>query len=182
MANFSTQGDGLLIWQSACLLRQPSGVQYTEPEFENVYGAQELIPRNRFRQARYICWRNRFLGYLMFTNSGSDISQTYKMEDISKGQANTPARQKISTLSILKYKQTSMELESTPKQRGGPDKEQLELPVGGAGPKPVLQEAHRQAKVLHVPMPDHIYSPVQFHFLQSRSGKFQGCGSGSALN
>jgi hypothetical protein len=50
---------------------------YTEPEFVNVYGAQESILRNRFRQPMYIAWRagalnrvvvparhagNRFLG------------------------------------------------------------------------------------------------------------------------
>jgi hypothetical protein len=42
-----------------------------DPVFVNVYGAQESVPRNRFRQAG-----NRFSGSLKrFTNTGSGVSE-----------------------------------------------------------------------------------------------------------
>ncbi len=33
--------------------RREGGILYTEPEFLNFYGAQELSPRNQFRQPMY---------------------------------------------------------------------------------------------------------------------------------
>ncbi len=34
-----------------------AGWEHTDPNFVNVYGAQELTPRNRFRHAAYVAWR-----------------------------------------------------------------------------------------------------------------------------
>ncbi len=55
-----------------------TSLQAAEPVFVNVYGAQESIQRNRFRQSG-----NRFLGSLkMFKNTGSGIVSAQYMHQL----------------------------------------------------------------------------------------------------